>query len=97
MISLLFLYFGLMILLIMIFLCGLVRLMVVWFLRFILIVLFMVRFSGRLIMVGIIRLLFKNILFFVYEILFFLVSFWYIFKKLKFDFDVLGVDCLSWL
>lgn len=86
-----------MILLIRIFLCGLVRLMVVWFLRFILIVLFMVRFSGRLIMVGIIRLLFKNILFFVYEILFFLVSFWYIFKKLKFDFDVLGVDCLSWL
>lgn len=97
MISLLFLYFGLMILLIRIFLCGLVRLMVVRFLRFILIVLFMVRFSGRLIMVGIIRLLFKNILFFVYEILFFLVSFWYIFKKLKFDFDVLGVDCLSWL
>lgn len=97
MISLLFLYFGLMILLISIFLCGLVRLMVVRFLRFILIVLFIVRFSGRLIMVGIIRLLFKNILFFVYEILFFLVSFWYIFKKLKFDFDVLGVDCLSWL
>lgn len=97
MISLLFLYFGLMILSIMIFLCGLVRLMVVRFLRFTLIVLFIVRFSGRLIMVGIIRLLFKNILFFVYEILFFLVSFWYIFKKLKFDFDVLGVDCLSWL
>lgn len=86
-----------MILLIRIFLFSLVRLKVIWFLRFILIVLFMVRFSGRLIMVGIIRLLFKNILFFVYEILFFLVSFWYIFKKLKFDFDVLGVDCLSWL
>lgn len=91
------LYLGSMIPSIRIFLCGLVRSMVARPLRSTLTVPFTVRFSGRPIMVGTIRLLSKNILLFVYEISFPLASSWYISKKLKLDPDALGADCPSWL